>query len=129
MKSKEDIESFLIQAELPYEEVGDGMWVMQGEGAIEQIVLGFAPPVLVYRVHIMNIPEKDREECFKILLELNSSEMVHGAYGIEGDKIVIVDSLPIENLDFEEFRATIDDITLAVADHYPTLSKFRVETA
>mgnify|MGYP001586234923 FL=1 len=125
MKTREDIESFLIQAEVPYQEVKEGLWVLQGAGYIEQIVVHLSPPVLVFRVHVMSLPKEKREELFRTLLELNSSQMVHGAYGVEGEKIVIVDSLQIENLDFNEFRATIDDMTLAVADHYSTLSRFR----
>jgi hypothetical protein len=50
---------------------------------------------------------------------------MHGAYGLEGDKIVLTDALQLENLDFNEFQATIDDITLAVADHYSRLAKYR----
>lgn len=125
MKTKEDIESFLLRSELAYEELGDGLWVLRGAGDVEQIVLKFAPPVLVCRVHIMNVPDKDREECFRMLLDLNAREMVHGAYGIEDGKIVISGALQLENMDFNEFQAIIDDITLAVADHYARLSRFR----
>ena len=125
MKTREDIESFLIQAELPYQEVKEGLWVLQGAGDIEQVVVHLSPPVLVFRVYVMDLPKGKREQLFRTLLELNSAQMVHGAYGIEGEKIVIVDSLQTENLDFNEFRATIDDMTLAVAGHYSTLSQFR----
>jgi Tir chaperone family protein CesT len=60
---------------------------------------------------------------------LNATEMMHGAYGLEGGKIVISDALQLENLDFNEFQATIDDITLAVADHYSRLAKFQEAAA
>jgi hypothetical protein len=80
----------------------------------------------------MDLPAQDkvnREELFQTLLTLNAAEMMHGAYGLEGGKIVISDALQLENLDFNEFQATIDDITLAVADHYPRLAKFREAVA
>lgn len=129
MKSKEEIESFLIQAGLPYEELGDGMWVTGRAEDTERIVVKYQPPVLVCRVHVMDLPPEPREELFKTLLILNASEMMHGAYGLEGGKLVISDALQLENLDFNEFQATIDDITLAVADHYPRLAKFREAVA
>ena len=129
MKSKEDIESYFLQANLPYEEVGEGLWLTGRAEDAERIVVKYQPPVLVCRVNVMDVPEKQREELFKTLLQLNASEMMHGAYGVEGGKIVISDALQLENLDFNEFQATIDDITLAVADHYPRLAKFREAVA
>ncbi len=125
MKTKTDIEAFLLRSGLPFEEVADGMWVIQGANDSQQMVLKLAPPVLVCRVHVMDAPRESREECFRTLLELNAGDMVHGAYGLEGDKIVISDALELENLDFNEFQATVDDITLAVADHYSRLARFR----
>lgn len=124
MRTKEDIEGFLLRAELTHREVSPGMWVISGPGSVEQIVIKFQPPVLVARVNVMDVPAEGREECFQTLLELNC-EMMHGAYGLEGGKIVLTDALQLENLDFNEFQATIDDITLAVADHYSRLAKYR----
>ncbi len=131
MKNKEDIESYLLRAELPYEEVAEGMWIVGRQDEQEKLVVKYQPPVLVCRVNVMDVPsEKEkREELFQTLLALNAAEMMHGAYGLEGGKIVISDALQLENLDFNEFQATIDDITLAVADHYPRLAKFREAVA
>jgi len=129
MKTKEDIESYFLQASLPYEEVGDGLWLTGRPEDAERIVVKHQPPVLVCRVNVMDLPEKNREELFKVLLSLNAAEMMHGAYGLEGGKIVISDALQLENLDFNEFQATIDDITLAVADHYSRLAKFHEAAA
>ena len=41
------------------------------------------------------------------------------------DAVVISDALQLENLDYNEFAATVDDITLAVASHHGRLAKFR----
>jgi hypothetical protein len=129
MKSKEDIESYLLRAELPYEEIADGMWIVGRPDEPERIVVKYQPPVLVCRVNVMDVPADKKEELYRVLLGLNATEMMHGAYGLEGGKIVINDALQLENLDFNEFQATIDDITLAVADHYSRLAKFREAVA
>ena len=50
--------------------------------------------------------------------------MVHGAFGLEGDAVVIVHALELENLDFNEFQAVIDDMSMAVAKHQPSLAHF-----
>jgi hypothetical protein len=125
MKTAADIQSYLLKMELPYEEPREGTWVVRGLDGIDNIVVTLAGPVLVFRVKLMEIPRHHREDLFRTLLELNATEMMHGAYGIEGEAVVISDALQLENLDYNEFAATVDDITLAVASHLGRLAKFR----
>lgn len=125
MKSTEDIESYLIRMDATYDEVGENIWIVKETGT--DLVISIAGPVLVCRVKLLEldrIEEKRREEFFKKLLELNSSEMLHGAYGLEEGVVVAADALELENLDFNEFQATVDDLTLAVTKHYPLLNKY-----
>lgn len=125
MKTVADVQAYLDRMELPYEEHREGTWVVSGLDGVDNLVVTLAGPVLVFRVKMMEIPRNQREELFRTLLELNATEMMHGAYGIEGDSIVIMDALQLENLDYNEFAATIDDISLAVASHHGRLAKFR----
>lgn len=125
MKGTDDIESYLLKMDLPHEEPRDGTWLVKGIDGIDNIVITLAGPVLVFRVKVMNVPHAHREELYRTLLELNATEMMHGAYGIEGDSVVIADALQLENLDYNEFAATVDDITLAVASHHGRLAKYR----
>jgi hypothetical protein len=125
MKTASDIQSYLLKMELPHEEPREGTWVVQGLDGLENLVITQAGPVVVFRCKVMEIPRAHREELFRTLLELNASEMMHGAYGVEGDAVVISDALQFENLDYNEFAATVDDITLAVASHHGRLAKYR----
>jgi hypothetical protein len=99
--------------------------MVSGLDGLDSLIVTMAGPVLVFRVKVMDIPKHQREELFRTLLELNATEMMHGAYGIEGESVVIMDALQLENLDYNEFAATVDDITLAVASHHGRLAKFR----
>ena len=56
------------------------------------------------------------------VLELNATEMLHGAYGLEEGAVVVTDALQLANLNFNEFQATADDIGMALTNHYRTLS-------
>ena len=47
---------------------------------------------------------------------------MHGSYGLEGDHVVLTDALELENLDFNEFEASFDSITLALASHLGALA-------
>ncbi|MDB4965963.1 MAG: hypothetical protein JWN44_1652 [Myxococcales bacterium] len=125
MKTVADVQAYLMKMELPYEEPREGTYVVSGLDGVDNLVISLAGPVLVFRVKVMIIPAAHREELFRTLLELNATEMMHGAYGIEGDSVVIMDALQLENLDYNEFAATVDDITLAVASHHGRLAKFR----
>ena len=125
MKSGQDVEMYLNRMELQHEELREGTWVVKGVDGVEQIMVTLAGPVLVFRVKVMEVPRNNREELFRTLLELNATEMMHGAYGIEGDSVIISDALQVENLDYNEFAATVDDITLAVASHHGRLAKYR----
>jgi hypothetical protein len=124
MKTAADIQSYLLRMELPNEEPREGTWVVRGLDGVDNLVITQAGPVVVFRVKVMDIPRAHREELFRTLLELNATEMMHGAYGVEGDAVVIIDALQLENLDYNEFAATVDDITLAVASHHGRLAKY-----
>jgi hypothetical protein len=123
MKGQEDIESYLLKIGLPFEPIAPGMWNIKAEH--ENLVVSIAGPVVVFRTKVMDLPAANRESLYETLLRLNTTEMVHGAFGIEDKSIVIVNALALENLDFNEFSDVVDDFTLAVSKHYPTLSKFR----
>lgn len=125
MKTADDIESYLLKMDLQTDEPRDGTWVVKGIDGIDNLIVTIAGPVVVFRVKVMELPKHHREELFRTLLELNATEMMHGAYGIEGESIVISDALQMENLDYNEFAATVEDISLAVASHHGRLARFR----
>ena len=122
MATREDIEHYLVQMGHPHETIADNMWVVRDEA---NIVISYEPPLVIFRSKLMNIPKKNREAFFRLLLELNASEMIHGAYGIEGNSVALIDTLQSENLDLNEFRATVDALLLAITQDYQKLKAFR----
>jgi hypothetical protein len=128
MKTAEDIESYLLKLGVPYEQVKPGIWVLQVPGC-DNFVVSMAGPVVVFRVKVMDLPRTDREALFRALLSLNTSEMVHGAFGLEGDAVVIVHALELENLDLNEFQAVIDDVSMAISKQYPVLVQWSARGA
>jgi len=122
MKSAEDIESYLLRVGAPAERIDNGIWIVKLEGH-ENLAISIAGPVVAFRMKVVDLPPTGREALYRALLSLNTTEMVHGAFGLEGEAVVIVHALELENLDFNEFQAVIDDMTMAVAKHYPLVSK------
>jgi hypothetical protein len=123
MKNAADIESYMLKMGLPFDQIGPDMWNIKAEH--ENLVVSIAGPVVVFRTKVMDLPQKQREALYEALLRLNTTDMVHGAFGIEDGAVVITNALELENLDFNEFVAVVDDFTLAVSKHYPELAKFR----
>ena len=120
------IESYLLSLSLTYEEVGNQTWVINDdEKGLENVLVILADPVVIIRVKVMAIPGKEREQFFEQLLRLNQSDMIHGAYALEGDDVILLNTLVGETLDVEEFQATLDAIGLALAQHYQMLAKYR----
>jgi hypothetical protein len=122
MARREEIEHYLIQLGFPHETADDNIWIIH-EAA--DIVVTYEPPLVIFRARLMDIPQKNREPFFKLLLELNATQMIHGAYGLEDNSVVIIDTLQAENLDYNEFHATLDAMMLALTQDYQRLKPFR----
>ncbi|MDR2518734.1 MAG: YbjN domain-containing protein [Spirochaetaceae bacterium] len=118
------IEQYLRELKVSYRELEPNLWLVEPEGQPQVAVL-YAEPLVVIRALVMEAPRENRLELFTKLLALNAADMIHGAYGLEGDKIVLIDSWEYGTLDFEELRATIESFSLALTQHYPLLSVYR----
>jgi len=120
------IEQYLIDLKYSYTEEKPNLWLLDDkQHDLEGIAVMYADPLVIIEVQVMNAPQKKREEFFAKLLELNACDMIHGAYGLQGEKVVIIDTLEYENLDYAEFRASLDAISLALTQHYQVLSGYR----
>ena len=133
MLNKEDIEAFLDrlgQEGISYKEVEPGLWVVKPGGALDfDVVVHYSPPVVVLRVKVMELPKEKSvlAELSRRLLELNASDLVHGSYGIEqnSSSIVLTEALELEHLDYEEFLAAYESMTLALASHLREIGSYR----
>ena len=129
MVTREDAQNWLERLDagtLDVREVEPGLWIARSPDGAE-VVVSFAPPVVILRVRVMELPkaEPGRSELFRQLLEFNARDLVHGSYGLEGDHVVLTDTLELENLDYNEFEASFDSITLALASHYSALAPYK----
>lgn len=123
--TNDNIEAYLIEGEYPFEQVGEGMWLINDDADfVDNIVLIHNKPVVTFRVKLMEAPRERRLELFTRLLELNATNLVAGAFGLEEDAIVIVDTLQSENLDYNEFQASVDSMALSIREHYQELQAY-----
>jgi hypothetical protein len=131
MVTREDIESFLdrLSSEgASYTEVEPGLWIVRPSGALDiDVVVHYSPPVVVLRVKVMNLPTDETRVATlsRRLLQLNATDLVHGSYGIERESIVLTEALELSHLDYEEFLAAYEGMTLALASHLRELAPYR----
>ena len=131
MVTKDDIEGFLNRLSsdgASYSEVEPGLWVVRPNGELDfGVVVHFSPPVVILRVKVMTLPTQPEAlaTLSRRLLELNATDLVHGAYGIEKESIVMTEALELSHLDYEEFLAAFESITVALASHLRELGSFR----
>ena len=127
MLTREDVESYLIRTGLDIEEVEEDLWVLPLGDNGARLVVSFSPPVLVLRLKVLDLPADATQAAglYRRLLELNASDLVHGAYGREEGDVILTDTLELENLDFNEFQASIDAFQMALAAHREQLAAFQ----
>jgi len=122
MRTKDDVEQYLIDLDTAYESLGDGVYRLYDDmDDVDDIIVLVTEPLVVFSVRLMKVPTHNREAFFQKLLELNASALVAGAYGLDGDHVIITDTLQLENLDFNEFQASVETLVMAIHEHYPML--------
>ncbi len=130
--SLEDIEGYLQKLERRFEKLEDGtLLVFMGTGR-PPVAIRVAPPVVVLQVGITEAPAVDvraHAALYRRLLELNANDLVHAAYGIEKERVVLAAALDLDHLGFTELEAVLADMDMAIANHIPELHALLQEKA
>ena len=122
MVTQNDIEIYLDDCGFPFETVGEGLWRVESpDNNVSNIIISYEDPILLMRVKLTEIPDTNREAFYRRLLQLNATEISHGAFGLEDDNVVLIDTLQIENLDRNELQASIGSLGFTVAQYYNEL--------
>ncbi|MEW5819852.1 MAG: hypothetical protein AB1782_06645 [Cyanobacteriota bacterium] len=127
MSNKEKIESYMLQMEILHEELDEGLWLLyEYENSSQKLIVSDSDSIIHFRMKVMEIPKDRNTHCdlFRKLLEINATSLSHGAFAIEENIIVLIDSLQAENLDFNEFQASVEALFLGIIDTYEDLSKY-----
>ena len=131
MLTKDDVESFLMRlgaTGASFSEVEPGFWIVRpSEESDLSIAVNYTPPVVLLRIDVMTLPSDGRQSATltRRLLELNASDLLHESYGIQDDRIVLTEALELSALDYEEFLASYESMTLALASHLRELGSYR----
>src|SRR5690606_11869235 len=92
-----------------------------------RLVVHYSGPLLILHAKVLDAPADGQRatHLFRRLLELNASDLVHGAYAIEEGDVILTDTIELDHLDFETLQASVDSVQLALASHREALAAFR----
>jgi len=123
-RTVEDVERFLEQRGHAVERLSEGTWLVRVGRDQAPAVVRVEPPVVLVEVNVGEVSFADSARALgftRRLLELNASGLVHAAYGLVGERVVLTAALELANLDENELGAVLSDVSLALTEHVPML--------
>jgi hypothetical protein len=127
MRSVQDVEAYLGKMNRRFLSVDDqaGTFLVHSGGNMPPTALRVDPPLVVLRVHVGDIDgdAATNGELFQRLLTINAKSLVHTSFGLEDGKIVLCSALELENLDFNELAAALDEIDVTLAQQVAKLAE------
>lgn len=119
----DDVEAQLDRLNRHYERLDDGTILVRMTAGQPPAAVRLSAPVLVVQVEFGPVPEDAEKQrlLFRKVLELNASDLVHAAYAVASDTLLLTAALELVSLDPNELEAVLSDFDLALAEHTATL--------
>jgi len=129
MRTEKDVEAYLLRSNRRFQAAGSqgGTFLVDSGGGLPPVAIRVNPPLVIVRVHIGEMTgvtgDAQQAAFYRRLLELNAQELVHASYGIDAGRVVLSSALELENLDYNEIEAALDEIDVALAQQLPALAR------
>jgi hypothetical protein len=133
MRTEKDVEAYLLRSNRRFRIVesasdarGARTFLVDSGDRSPPVAVLVDPPLVVLRVHVGDLTGAvgpGHTALFRKLLELNARQLVHANYGLEDSHVVLSSALELENLDFNEIQATLDEIDVALAQQLPLIAE------
>ena len=121
---RDRLSTFLSSLNLQFESVGDTIWLIRDlEHGLAHVIVFAEENLVTIRAKMFELPEERDGKLLEDLLRMNA-EMVHGAYAVEEETVIWVDTLEFDTLDIEEFQASLDAARQSVARNSGRLARY-----
>lgn len=124
MATTEDLEAYLTRLDRRFDKVDARTYLVSLGAGNAPAALRVEPPVVLVQVAIGSAPKGApgvEAAVFRRLLELNTTDLMHAAYGLEDGQIVLSAALELDTMDIGELEAVLANIDMAIAEHVPGL--------
>ncbi len=114
-----------LELEVKYESSKDGVFIVSSEqDGIVNLIICVAYPIVIFEQYLFEV-KPDSYLVFKALLQKNR-DIIHGAFVLDdtGRKVIFRDSLQLENLDQNEFGATLNSLSLLLSEYSEQIINF-----
>jgi len=126
MRTANDVEAYLGKMNRQYKTVDDqpGTFLVHGGDNMPPTAVRVDPPLVIVRVHVGDVVDGESSGAlFRKLLTLNAKSLIHTSFGLEDQRIVLVAALELENLDYNELEATLDEVDVTLAQQVQGLAE------
>ncbi|MFL9844151.1 YbjN domain-containing protein [Flavobacterium rhizosphaerae] len=114
-----------LELEIKYENSRDGIVIVSNEQeGIFNLIICVAYPIVIFEQFLFEV-KNESPNVYKALLQKNR-DIIHGAFVLDttGRKVIFRDSLQLENLDQNEFGATINSLSLLLSEYSDQIINF-----
>ena len=122
-----NVEKYILDTgySIKYKNREEGIFVIENiADGVQNLIVGVATPVLIFEQYLFKL-QADNMEIFKALL-LKNRDIIHGAFALteDGSKVIFRYTLQIHNLDFNEFDAALNSLSLLLSEYSEQLLQF-----
>ncbi|MBD3581749.1 type III secretion system chaperone family protein [Flavobacterium selenitireducens] len=114
-----------LELEIKYENRNECVLIASSEQeGIFNLIICVAYPIVIFEQFLFEI-KSDSPLIYKELLKKNR-DIIHGAFVLDetGRKVIFRDSLQLENLDLNEFNATLNSLSLLLSEYSEQIINF-----
>lgn len=124
----EKVKGYILELGLRiYQEVpGEELFIVDDtERGIRKLIIDCEEGILVLEQLILRLEAGTPAPTYRRLLQMNRN-LVHGAFVLDesGERLLYRDTLALDNLDLNELEATLNALSLGLAEHGAELLSF-----
>jgi len=122
-----NVEKYILDTgySIKYKSKEEGIFVIENlADGVQNLIVGVATPVLIFEQYLFTL-QADNMQIFKELL-MKNRDIIHGAFALtdDGSKVIFRYTLQIHNLDFNEFDAALNSLSLLLSEYSEQLIQF-----
>lgn len=114
-----------LELDIKHENSREGVLIVSNEQeGIFNLIICVAYPIVIFEQFLFEI-KAESPAVYKALLQKNR-DIIHGAFVLDGTgrKVIFRNSLQLENLDQNEFGATLNSLSLLLSEYSEQIINF-----
>jgi len=118
-----EVETLLRRNKVPYTFMEDGYWRLNCGDHVILMFHNEESEFLRFVMPLIPVPQYNREDVYRYLLELNCNGVFCGSFAIhaDSDSIIYIDQIPTADLEFSEIITTLNSFVHIIDNHLPNI--------